>query len=63
MTIAPCPHDGGGCDLAREKNEDKHGFPWEWRVSCRCGYCSPFDADKDEAVRRHNKISQNCGAV
>lgn len=63
IVLAPCPNCGGPCDCSREKNERADGFPIEWRVSCRCGYCGPFAGAKDEAVRRHNKISQNCGAA
>lgn len=62
IVLGKCPHCGGGCDLAREKNDFRDGFPYEWRVSCRCGYSGPFDADKEAAARKHNKMSQMCGA-
>jgi hypothetical protein len=26
-----------------------------------CGYRGPWAVEMEEAVRRHNKISQNCG--
>lgn len=28
-----------------------------------CGYSGPRARTLDEAIRRHNKISQNCGAA
>lgn len=62
MTVSPCPHCAAHCVMAYGANPNKRDMPHEWRAECACGYCGPYDADKDAAVRRHNKIGQNCGA-
>lgn len=63
MNIAPCPNCGQPCELMRDKAWNRHfGFTYE-QVECRaCDYNGPADLDVEEAVRKHNKISQNCGA-
>lgn len=63
IVLGKCPHCGDGCGLWRETNEYKQGGPTEWRVWCPCGYCGPFDANMEEAARKHNKMSQMCGAA
>jgi hypothetical protein len=71
MTLAPCPNCGG--------KTTAETLPWpgavRWFVRCdqqpegptsllwSCGYRGPFAVTLDEAVRKHNKISQNCGAA
>jgi ribosomal protein S27AE len=73
VTLAPCPNCGG--KTVADQDRFYGGVP-RWQVACdqamgpspggnympNCGYRGPFAIDLDEAVRKHNKISQNCGA-
>jgi hypothetical protein len=63
MIIAPCPSCGLPCRLKHDKGWNRHhGFAYE-QVECpACDYTGPADIDPEVAVRKHNKISQNCGA-
>lgn len=74
MIGAPCPNCGG--QTTAEQDRYYGGAP-RWQVACdtamrpsaggnflpNCGYRGPFGMTLDEAVRKHNKISQNCGAA
>jgi hypothetical protein len=66
MIIAPCPACGSRCvvglvcvttDLQLDHQATCDAEPMG------CGYSGPRGKTLDEAVRRHNKISQNCGAA
>jgi predicted RNA-binding Zn-ribbon protein involved in translation (DUF1610 family) len=76
IVLAPCPNCGG--KTVAEQDRFYGGIP-RWQVQCdestspsargvgnylpSCGYRGPFAVDLADAVRKHNKISQNCGAV
>lgn len=66
MTIAPCPNCGGAC-LERYAfiNGNLPGKNLDgWQVICpSCAYSGPACKTMDEAIRKHNKISQNCGVT
>lgn len=64
FVLAPCPHCGAPCSLKTDKEWNRHfGFAYE-QVECKaCDYNGPASLYAEEAVRAHNKISQNCGAV
>ena len=70
MILAPCPACGGKtaadmdryygsvtrCVVACDQPNDTRSLP-------NCGYRGPFALTLEEAVRKHNHISQKCGAV
>ena len=70
IVLGNCPHCRGNCAV----NQDRFfgGVP-RWQVGCdhppagsslpHCGYRGPFATDLEDAVRWHNKIAQNCGAI
>lgn len=70
MTLAPCPNCGGKTTADQDRF---YGGTVRWVVSCdepndtrslpNCGYRGPFGLTLEEAVRKHNHISQKCGAV
>ena len=70
MILAQCPNCGGRTIAEQDRF---YGGVTRWQVSCdqandtgslpNCGYKGPFGLDLDEAARKHNKISQNCGAA
>lgn len=63
MIIAPCPNCGLPCSLMRDKAWNRHhAFAYEQVECLACDYNGPADPVAEVAVRRHNKISQNCGA-
>lgn len=66
MITAPCPSCGSPCvvglvcvtqDLQLDHQAECDADP------IGCGYRGPRGRTIDEAVRKHNKISQNCGAT
>lgn len=70
IKIAACPHCGGACAADMDRF---HGSIVRWQIHCdtppagtclpNCGYKGPFCNDLADAARKHNKISQNAGAV
>jgi flavoprotein len=63
MKLAPCPNCGLPTDAKYGQLETVEWAIVGWRCMCiRCGYSGPACNDQADAVRRHNKISQNCGA-
>lgn len=64
MKIANCPHCGGPCSMKYGMLNGTNFQLDGWQCMCeRCGYSGPVGETQDEAVRAHNKISQNCGAT
>lgn len=73
INIGGCPNCGGEC----ESDSDRfYGGIVRWQIRCAnpvrradgsitlpgCGYAGPMEATEDEAARKHNKMSQMCGA-
>lgn len=64
MNVADCPHCGDPCQLKYGTLNGSDFSIEGWQAMCdRCGYSGPACKTEEEAVRAHNKISQNCGAV
>jgi len=63
MELAPCPNCGLPTDIKYGTLSGSDFGLDGWQAMCvHCGYSGPACNDQADAVRRHNKISQNCGA-